>query len=163
MAAALYPGTFDPITLGHLDVLRRARAIFETVEVGVAVNAEKTTLFTADERVALIRASVADAGIDGVTVTAFEGLVSEYARARGVGTLVRGLRQVSDFDFEFRMAAANHRLHPGLDTAFLMTGEAFAFISSSIVRDVHRWRGDVRLFVPEPVAAALDARHAAAL
>ena len=163
MAAALYPGTFDPITLGHLDVLRRARAIFETVEVSVAVNAEKTTLFTADERVALIRASVADAGIDGVTVTAFEGLVSEYARARGVGTLVRGLRQVSDFDFEFRMAAANRRLHPGLDTAFLMTGEAFAFISSSIVRDVHRWRGDVRLFVPEPVAAALDARHAAAL
>ncbi len=159
MASALYPGTFDPVTLGHVDVLRRARAIFDTVEVGVAVNADKTTLFSPDERVALIRESVADAGIDGVTVTAFEGLVAEYARRRGIGTLVRGLRQVSDFDFEFRMAAANRHLAPDLDTVFLMTGAAYAFISSSIVRDVHRWKGDVRLFVPEPVAQALDARH----
>lgn len=161
MASALYPGTFDPVTLGHVDVLRRARAIFDTVEVGVAVNAEKTTLFTPDERVALIRDSVDEAGIDGVTVTAFEGLVAEYARRRGIGTLVRGLRQVSDFDFEFRMAAANRHLAPDLDTVFLMTGAAYAFISSSIVRDVHRWKGDVRLFVPEPVALALDARHGA--
>lgn len=161
MASALYPGTFDPVTLGHLDVLRRARAVFDTVEVGVAVNADKTTLFTPDERVALIRASVDDAGIDGVTVTAFEGLVADHARRRGIGTLVRGMRQVSDFDFEFRMAAANRHLAPDLDTVFLMTGAAYAFISSSIVRDVHRWRGDVRLFVPEPVALALDARHAA--
>ena len=159
MRLALYPGTFDPVTLGHVDVLRRARAIFDTVEVGVAVNAEKTTLFTPDERVDLIRASVDEAGIDGVTVTAFEGLVAEYARRRGIGTLVRGLRQVSDFDFEFRMAAANRHLAPDLDTVFLMTGAAYAFISSSIVRDVHRWKGDVRLFVPEPVALALDARH----
>ncbi len=160
MPAALYPGTFDPITLGHLDVLRRALAFFGTVEVAVAENAEKKTLFTAAERVDLIRASVEDAGLEGVTVTSFEGLVSEYARRQGIPALVRGLRQVSDFDYEFRMAAANRRLHPGLDTAFLMTGEAFAFISSSIVRDVHRWSGDVRLFVPEPVATALDARHA---
>lgn len=160
MPAALYPGTFDPVTLGHLDVLRRAVDLFGTVEVAVAHNADKATLFSADERVALLEASVAEAGLEGVTATTFEGLVADYARRRGIRTLVRGLRQVSDFDFEFRMAAANRRLWPDLDTAFLMTGEAFAFISSSIVRDVHRWKGDVRLFVPEAVAQALDARHA---
>ena len=157
---ALYPGTFDPITNGHLDVLRRAAALFDAVEVTVAVNAEKRTLFTAAERVALVEACVAAEGLAGVTVATFEGLVAAYARRHGAGVLVRGLRQVSDFDYEFRMAGANRRLNPDLETVFLMTSEAHAPVSSSIVRDVHRWGGDVGLFVPPPVAAALAAKRA---
>lgn len=159
MPSALYPGTFDPITFGHLDVLRRALALFGDVEVAVAINAEKRALFSAEERVALIEACVAAEGLTGVTVTTFEGLVATYAVGRGHGVLVRGLRQVSDFDYEARMAFANRRLAPNVETVFLMTSEDHALVSSSIVRDVHRWDGDVRLFVPEPVAAALAARR----
>ena len=152
---ALYPGTFDPVTYGHLDVLRRALVVFGEVEVAVAVNAEKRTLFTADERVALIRACAEAEGLAGVTVTTFEGLVAAYAQTHGHRVLVRGLRQVSDFDYEARMAFANRRLAPDLETVFLMTSEDHALVSSSIVRDVHRWSGDVGLFVPPPVADAL--------
>ncbi|MBE2186162.1 MAG: pantetheine-phosphate adenylyltransferase [Rhodothermales bacterium] len=152
---ALYPGTFDPITNGHLDVLARAAPLVETLEVTVAVNAEKKTLFTANERVALIRTCVDDIGLTNVTVATFEGLIADYARQRGATALVRGLRQVSDFDYEFRMAFANRRLNPALETLYLMTGEDHAMISSSIVRDVHRWGGDVGLFVPPPVVEAL--------
>lgn len=153
---ALYPGTFDPITNGHLDVLARAAPLVDALEVTVAVNAEKKTLFTADERVALIRRCVDDIGLTNVTVATFEGLIADYARQRGATVLVRGLRQVSDFDYEFRMAFANRRLNPNLETLYLMTGEDHAMISSSIVRDVHRWGGDVGLFVPPPVVEALQ-------
>jgi len=152
---ALYPGTFDPVTFGHLDVLRRALGTFGEVEVAVAMNAEKRTLFSAEARMALIHACVETEGLAGVTVSTFEGLVAPYARQRGHRVIVRGLRQVSDFDYEFRMAFANRRLVPELETVFLMTSEDHALVSSSIVRDVHRWGGDVRLFVPEPVAEAL--------
>lgn len=152
---ALYPGTFDPITNGHLDVLARAAKLVDALEVTVAVNAEKKTLFSADERVALIRQCADDIGLTNVTVATFEGLIADYARQRGATALVRGLRQVSDFDYEFRMAFANRRLNPALETVYLMTGEDHAMISSSIVRDVHRWGGDVGLFVPPPVVEAL--------
>lgn len=163
MPVALYPGTFDPITFGHLDVLRRAVALFGSVEVTVAVNAEKKSLFTADERCALIEACVEADGLAGVTVAAFEGLLVDHAAARGARVLVRGLRQVSDFDYEFRMALANRRLLPTLETAFLMTSAEHAFVSASIVRDVHRWGGDVSLFVPPTVAQALHAKRRALL
>lgn len=153
---ALYPGTFDPITNGHLDVLARAAKLVDALEVTVAVNAEKKTLFSADERVALIQQCAADIGLTNVTVATFEGLIADYARQRGATALVRGLRQVSDFDYEFRMAFANRRLNPALETVYLMTGEDHAMISSSIVRDVHRWGGDVGLFVPPPVVEALQ-------
>lgn len=155
MPRALYPGTFDPFTLGHLDVLSRAVAQFDEVEVTVAVNSSKQTLFTADERCDLIRACASEAGLTGVTAVAFEGLLVDHAKASGASVLVRGLRQVSDFDYEFRMALANRRLSPGLETVFLMTSEAHAFVSASIVRDVHRWGGEVGLFVPPIVADAL--------
>lgn len=159
MPLALYPGTFDPITDGHLDVLRRALTVFGEVEVTVAVNADKRTLFTADERVALVRACVDADGLKGVTVTSFEGLIADYARTRGARILVRGMRQVSDFDYEFRMAFANRRLEPNLETVFMMTSEAHAFVSATIVRDVHRWGGDVSLFVPPAVVEALRAKR----
>ena len=159
---ALYPGTFDPVTLGHLDVLERALAVFDRVEVTVAVNLGKQPLFSLDERVALVRESVGGlAGGERVDVGAFEGLLVEHARARGAVALVRGLRQVSDFDFEFRMALANRRLAPEIQTVFLMPGEAHAFLAASLVREIHRWGGDTSSFVPVPVQQALEARRPA--
>ena len=153
---ALYPGTFDPVTNGHLDVLERALAVFGRVEVTVAVNASKTTLFSTEDRVGLVQACVADLGAhDRVTVTAFEGLLVDHARAAGAVALVRGLRQVSDFDYEMRMALANRRLAPDVRTVFLMPAEAHVAVSSSIVREVHRWGGDVASFVPPVVVEAL--------
>ena len=150
---ALYPGTFDPFTYGHLDVLERALRIFDEVEVTVGIHAGKRTLFSTEERCALIRQCTGH--LDGVTVASFEGLLVDYARQRGAGALVRGLRQVSDFDYEFQMAFANRKLYPDLETVFFMTSDAYALISASIVRDVHRWGGDLTDFVPPPVAEAL--------
>lgn len=153
---ALYPGTFDPVTYGHLDVLERSLKVFDRVEVTVAVNASKQTLFSTEDRVGLVQASVeAIDGHDRVTVTAFEGLLVDHARATGAVALVRGLRQVSDFDYEFRMALANRRLFPDLQTVFLMPAEAHTFVAASIVREIHRWGGDVSSFVPPVVVEAL--------
>ena len=162
MRLALYPGTFDPVTNGHMDVLRRALRVFDRVEVTVAVNADKRTLFTLEERVGLLKQSVAaelPAGeAERVAVAAFEGLLVRQAEARGAVALVRGLRQVSDFDFEFRMALANRRLRPELESVFLMPSEDHTFVAASIVREIHRWGGDVSSFVPEPVARAMAAK-----
>ena len=155
---ALYPGTFDPITYGHLDVLERALKVFDEVEVTVAVNASKQTLFSTEDRVGLVQAAVAHlADRDRVRVTAFEGLLVDHARATGAVALVRGLRQVSDFDYEFRMALANRRLFPELQTVFLMPAEDHTFVAASIVREIHRWGGDVTSFVPSAVTEALAA------
>lgn len=157
---ALYPGTFDPVTFGHLDVLERALKVFDEVEVTVAVNASKQTLFSTADRVGLVQASLAQIeGADRVRVTAFEGLLVDHARATGAVALVRGLRQVSDFDYEFRMALANRRLFPDLQTVFLMPAEEHTFVAASIVREIHRWGGDVTSFVPSPVVEALARLH----
>lgn len=159
MRLALYPGTFDPVTLGHLDVLERALAVFDRVQVTVAVNDAKRSLFAPDERVALVRACLPGvAGGDRADVVAFEGLLVDHARAAGAVALVRGLRQVSDFDFEMRMAVANRRLAPEVQTVFFPPAEDQALAASSLVREIHRWGGDVSSFVPEPVAAALRGR-----
>ncbi len=160
MTRALYAGTFDPITLGHLDLIGRALRLFDRVEVTVAVNASKQTLFSADERVALIRDSARGLnGRDRLEVTAFEGLLADRAVASGATALVRGIRGAADFDYEMRMAMANRQLAPGLETVFLAPEVAFQFVSSTIVRDVHRWGGDTSAFVPEVVQAALLARR----
>ena len=153
MSLALYPGTFDPFTYGHLDILKRALRLFDEIEVTVGINADKNTLLTIEERCNLIRKCTAD--LEGVTVAAFEGLLVDRARSRGAKALLRGLRQVKDFDYEFRMAFANRKLHPELETVFLMTSEKYAFISSTIVRDVYRWQGNLAKFVPPPVVQAL--------
>jgi pantetheine-phosphate adenylyltransferase len=151
---ALYPGTFDPFTYGHRDVLERALRVFDRVEVTVGVNIEKDTLFSTEERTDLIQRCTED--LDGVRVVAHEGLIVDRARDTGAAALVRGLRQVSDFDAEFRMAFANRKLAPELETVFFMTSEEYALISSSMVRDAHRWEGDVSKFVPPPVVEALE-------
>lgn len=150
---ALYPGSFDPFTYGHLDVLERALRLFDRVEVTVGVKAGRSPLFTTEERCDLIRACTDH--LDGVSVTAYKGLIVDRAREVGAVALVRGLRQVSDFDVEFRMAFANRKLHPDLETVFLMTSEKYALVSATIVRDVHRWDGDASKFVPPPVVEAL--------
>ncbi|GIV59662.1 MAG: phosphopantetheine adenylyltransferase [Rhodothermaceae bacterium] len=154
MALALYPGTFDPFTYGHLDILERALRLFDRVEVTVAVNTSKTPLFTLEERCELIRRCTGH--LTGVSVVPFEGLLMEHARRRGAVAQVRGLRQVSDFDYEYRMLFANRRLLPELETVFLMPSEAHLHIHASLVREIHRWGGDVSSFVPPPVLEALQ-------
>jgi pantetheine-phosphate adenylyltransferase len=159
MALALYAGTFDPVTHGHVDLIARALRLFERVEVTIAVNASKRTLFTPSERVALIEASTAGvSGADRLEVTQFEGLLVDRARTAGASALIRGIRGTNDFDYEMRMAMANRQLMPGLETVFLAPAAEYQFVSSSVVRDVHRWGGDPSAFVPAPVAEALASR-----
>ncbi len=156
MRLALYAGTFDPVTLGHLDVLARALALFDRVQVTVAVNDAKRTLLSTEARVELVRACLPSVpGGDRAEVVAFEGLLADHARAVGATALVRGLRQVSDFDYEMRMAVANRRLAPDVQTVFLPPPEGQAFVASSLVREIHRWGGDVSSFLPPPSLAAL--------
>jgi pantetheine-phosphate adenylyltransferase, bacterial len=157
---ALYPGTFDPFTFGHRDVLERALRLFDRVEVTVGVNVEKETLFSTEERTELVRRCTED--LEEVRVKAYAGLIVDRAHDVGAAALVRGLRQVSDFDAEFRMAFANRKLAPNLETVFFMTSEEYALISSSMVRDAHRWDGDVSKFVPPPVVAALEQKDTSA-
>ncbi len=157
MKLALYPGTFDPFTCGHLDILERALRLFDEVEVTLAVNTGKQAQFDVAERLEMIRACTGR--MKGVSVAAFEGLLIDRARERGADALVRGLRQVSDFDYEFRMAFANRKMYPEVETVFLMTSEEHAFVSASIVRDVYRWGGDLSLFVPPEVADIMRGRQ----
>jgi pantetheine-phosphate adenylyltransferase len=153
---ALYPGSFDPITNGHLDILERATNLFDHVIVTVAVNKEKQAVFSGDERVNLIEACIANKiWVKKVEVNQFTGLLVDHAQKMNADTLVRGVRQISDFEYEFRMALTNKRLAPNVDTVFLMPDEEFTFISASIVKEVAYWGGDLSSFVPENVAMAL--------
>ncbi len=154
---AVFPGSFDPITNAHLDVLRRAAGLFDRLVIGVLQNPAKRSLFSAPERVTLIRTCVADLG-EAVSVEEFDGLTVEFARRHGAGFVVRGLRAVSDFEFELQLAHTNRRLAPEVDTAFLMTALEYGYISSSLAKEVARFGGDVSGMVPPPVAAALGAR-----
>ena len=154
---ALYPGSFDPITLGHIDILERATAIFDRVVVSVLRNPAKQPLFSVDERLDLIRA--ATASLDGeVTVDSFDGLTVEHARQVGAIASVRGLRAVSDFETEFQMALMNRRLEPNVHTVFLMTSAPYVYMSSNLVKEVCRLGGDISGFVPPAIAEALPRR-----
>jgi pantetheine-phosphate adenylyltransferase len=150
---AVYPGSFDPFTLGHLDILQRATGIFEKVIVAVLENPNKSPQFSVEERLAMIRESVADD--DRVEVDSFNGLTVEYARKVGAGSLVRGLRATSDFESEFQMALFNRRLAPEITTVFLMTSFANVFLSSSLIKEVARHGGNVDFAVPPSVAKRL--------
>jgi pantetheine-phosphate adenylyltransferase len=152
---AVYPGSFDPITNGHLDMIQRALTVFDHVIVAVAYNQEKPTgLFTPQERVEMIREVTRD--LDGrASVDSFHGLLIDYARRVGAGTIVRGLRAVADFEYEFQMTMMNRHLAGDVETVFLMADEAHFFTSSRLVKEVISLGGDVSGFVPEPVYKAL--------
>ena len=153
MSKAVYAGTFDPLTYGHLDVAARAAQVFDQLTLAVAEDPRKTLLFTLEERMNLARSSVA--GLRNVEVVSFSGLLVDWARARGIHTLIRGLRAFSDFEYEFQMALTNRKLAPDIETMFLMPNEDFSYVSSSMVREIAALGGDVDKFVPAPVAEAL--------
>lgn len=146
---AIYPGSFDPPTLGHLDIIERAARQFDELIVGIGVNSDKPPFLDTQDRLSALRECTA--GMAGVTVESFEGLLVEHARARGCQVIVRGLRAVSDFEYEFRVAMANRRLAPEIETLFLITRDEYSFLASSVVRDVARHGGNYQAFVPEAV------------
>jgi pantetheine-phosphate adenylyltransferase len=150
---AVYPGSFDPFTLGHLDILERATGIFDKVIVAVLENPNKSPLFSVEERIEMIGESVAQNG--NVEVDSFDGLTVDYAKKVGAGSLVRGLRATSDFESEFQMALFNRKLAPEVTTVFLMTSFANVFLSSSLIKEVARHGGNVDFAVPESVAKRL--------
>lgn len=153
---ALYPGSFDPITYGHLDILERATHLFDRVIATIAVNKRKEAVFSGDEREALLHQCLEDKDwAHKVEVEQFTGLLVNFAKKKNAQTLVRGVRQISDFEYEFRMALTNRRLAPEVDTVFLMPNEQLTFISASLVKEVAHWNGDLSSFVPEHVANAL--------
>ena len=157
---AVYPGTFDPITNGHVDILRRSLAIFDRIVVAIADNVRKAPLFTIEERFDFIRAALGgptapELAAGRVEFDALGGLLVDYCRARGAGTIIRGLRAPADFEYEFQFAVMNRRLAPSVDTMFLMTAEENFYVSSSLVKEVASFGGDVSGLVPEAVYRAL--------
>jgi pantetheine-phosphate adenylyltransferase len=158
MRRAIYPGSFDPVTNGHLDVIERARKLFDEVVVAVAHNDEKQPLFSHEERLDLLRKT---AGIiENVRIAEFSGLLVEFARTQDAGAVIRGLRAVSDFEFEFQMALMNRNLNPTVETIFLMPKEEYTYLSSRIVKEIARLGGNVSSFVPPCVAKALSEKFA---
>jgi len=151
---AIYPGTFDPITNGHADLIERAANLFSEIIVGVANSPSKKPMFTLEERVELVRQVTAE--LPNVTVVGFSGLLVDFAKEQGATVLIRGLRAVSDFEYEFQLANMNRRLFPGLESVFLTPAEENSFISSTLVKEVAIHHGDVRQFTDARVAEALE-------
>jgi pantetheine-phosphate adenylyltransferase len=151
---AVYPGSFDPITNGHLDVIDRGLEVFDEIVVVVARNIDKRGLFTTDERISLIRAAVGDN--PRLRVDTFEGLLVDYVVAQGARVILRGLRAVSDFEYEFQIAQMNHNLRPEVETLFMMTSVPYGYLSSSIVKEIAALNGPVETLVPPPVHKALQ-------
>lgn len=153
MNSAIYPGTFDPLTFGHLDVIERAARIFDRLVVAVGINASKTPLFSIEDRMDLVRQVTAH--IPNVEVDSFEGLLVEYCRRKEIHALIRGLRAFSDFEYEFQMALTNRKLAPEIETIFLMPKETHSYLSSSMVRGIAAMGGNIDDFVPAQVRDAL--------
>ena len=153
MRTVIYPGSFDPFTNGHLDIAQRAAKLFDTVIVAVANNAEKNQLFTLDERVGFVRESIGH--LPNVRVDSFTGLLVNYVEQCGGQAVIRGLRAISDFEFEFQLALMNRKLNERVETIFMMPKETYTFLSSRIIKEIARLNGDVRSFVPPHVEAAL--------
>jgi len=156
MAVAIYPGSFDPVTSGHLDIIERADRIFDRVIVAVAPNTQKQPLFTADERLEMLRAVCH--GYQTVEVDSFSGLLVNYAHSRGASVIIKGLRAVSDFEFELQMAQMNRHLAQDINTVFLMTTTEHSYLSSSIVKEIARLGGDVKGLVPGVVEVYLKGK-----
>jgi pantetheine-phosphate adenylyltransferase len=153
---AVYPGSFDPVTHGHLDIIRRGSRLFDRIRVAILRNPEKEAHFTLAERIGILRR--ATAGIPNVTIDSFDGLLVEYARRVGARVIVRGLRALSDFEYEFQMALMNRHLAPKIETVFMMPREDYSYLSSRLVKEVYRLGGDVEGLVPPQVVARMAAR-----
>ena len=151
------PGSFDPVTLGHQDIITRASKMFDRVVVAVLVNSSKTPTFTTEERIELLREAVGD--LDNVEIVSFEGLLAEYCKSCGINTIVKGLRVVSDFEYEFQMAIVNKKLNPTLETIFLTADADSTFLSSSMVREICSMGGDISNFVPACVHDRIVAKY----
>lgn len=153
MRTAIYPGSFDPLTNGHLDVIHRATKLFDKVIVAVATNEEKQALFTLEERIQMVSRAIEH--LPTVKADTFEGLLVNYVERQGAQAVVRGLRAISDFEFEFQLALMNRKLNEGIETIFMMPKDAYTFLSSRIVKEIARLGGDVSAFVPAHVKTAL--------
>jgi pantetheine-phosphate adenylyltransferase len=160
MRTVIYPGSFDPLTNGHLDVIQRAAKLFDRVIVAVAENESKHPLFTLEERVALVAASIR--GLRNTRAGAFSGLLVDYVRGQKADAILRGLRAVSDFEFEFQLALMNRKLDERIETIFMMPKDTYTFLSSRMVKEIARLGGDVSAFVPRSVQAALRRKLASA-
>ena len=156
---AVYPGTFDPITNGHLDILARGGKMFDRIIVAILRNPDKDPLFPLEERVEILKDVVSR--WSNISVESFDGLLVDFARARGAQVIVRGLRALSDFEYEFQMTLMNQRLEPGIQTVFMMPSETYSYVSSRLVKEVARLGGDVNGLVPPDVASRLKRRFAA--
>lgn len=154
---AIYPGTFDPITNGHLDLIQRGLRIFDHIIVAVAASSYKKTLFTVEERLEMIREALGQT--ENVTIDSFPGLLVDYAKSQQAQVVLRGLRAVTDFEYEFQMAMMNRRLEPGIETVFLMTGLRWVFLSSSILKEAAVHGGDIEGMVPELVYRKLREKY----
>lgn len=157
MKKVIYPGTFDPVTFGHIDIIKRASELFDAVHVTVAINPSKQPLFSTEERVDLLKKSLKD--FNKVTVDSFDGLVVDHAYKVGATGIIRGLRAVSDFEYEFQMALMNRKLADNITTIFLMPHEKYTYLNSSIVRNLASFQSDVKDFVPEAVKEALQKKY----
>lgn len=153
MKVGIYPGSFDPITLGHLDIIMRSSKLFDKLYIGVLNNSRKNALFTADERVKMIKSVTGD--IKNIEVEAFDGLLVDYAMMKHATAIVRGLRAVTDFEYELQLAQTNHKIQPEVDSVFLTTSVEYSYLSSSIVKEIASYGGDTTKFLPESVSEAL--------
>jgi pantetheine-phosphate adenylyltransferase len=156
MKIAVYPGTFDPVTLGHVDLIKRAKDITEKLFVAVARSSAKKTLFSFEERIEMLKHAVGNA--KGIVVDSFEGLTVNYCRSVNACAIIRGLRAVTDFEYEFQMALTNRKLDDRIETIFLMPGEQYTYLSSSMIREIARLNGDISPFVPEMFVEKIKAR-----
>ncbi|MBR4667881.1 MAG: pantetheine-phosphate adenylyltransferase [Butyrivibrio sp.] len=158
MKTALYPGSFDPVTLGHLDIIQRASRMFDTVIVAVMCNSAKTPLFTLDERVKMLRESVKD--LDNVIIESFDGLLINYCKEKNIHIVIRGLRAITDFEYELQIAQTNKELsHNEVDTVFLTTNLKYSYLSSSVVKEIASYNGDITPCVSKSVADALYKKY----
>lgn len=156
MKLAICPGSFDPITLGHLDIIQRAALMFDKVIVAVLVNPGKNPAFTVEERIDMIRRAVS--GLPNVEIECFDGLLADYTRQKNAQVVVRGLRAVTDFEYEFQMALANRKMNPATDTVFLTTSAQYMYLSSSMVKSIACFGGDISDFVPECICREISER-----
>ena len=159
MKTAICPGSFDPVTRGHMDIIRRASQLFDRVIVVVMTNSSKSPLFTQVERLELLNRAIAEEGLDGVVVDCYDGLLADYAKQCNADVIVKGLRAVTDFEYEFQMALTNSKLNPTAETVFLTTSAEHMYLSSSLVKQVAHYGGDISAFVPPCILSDITAKY----